>query len=383
MAMKKYLRLLALLVIIGLFIMGQSGCTGCGGGGVTGDTTKPNVAITSPTNNSTVSGIVTIQATANDNVGVVKVEFYIDGNKVGEDTSSPYEYNWNTTQCTNGTHTITAKAYDNAGNVGESAAVTVNVNNTPRAVLIDDVHQNENNFDESTVTLFYATLISKLQSMGYTVSLASVAGFNPSISNYGIVLLPAPFLPYSDSETQALVSFVNAGGKLIIQGEWHSYGDSANTNLNNLSSALHAGITFNMNTVYDDTNCYSRTNYWPLISDFVSHPTTAGVNTIVLIASCSLSVQTPAIPIAYASSSAYTSASLSRGNGIGIGIKTPETKTKNGNIIVAAVAEIGTGKVIATGDVNLFCNDVYNISGGTPYINLYNNMTFFEDIINW
>ena len=28
--MKKYLRLLALLVILGLFVMGQSGCTGCG-----------------------------------------------------------------------------------------------------------------------------------------------------------------------------------------------------------------------------------------------------------------------------------------------------------------------------------------------------------------
>jgi hypothetical protein len=219
--------------------------------------------------------------------------------------------------------------------------------------------------------------------MGYTVNLASVAGFNPSISNYGIVLLPAPFQPYSDSETQALVSFVNAGGKLIMQGEWCPYGYSANTNLNNLSSALHAGITFNMDIVYDDTNCYSRNNYWPLISDFVSHPTTAGVNTIVLLASCSLSVQTPAIPIAYASSSAYTSASLSRGNSIGIGIKTPETKTKNGNIIVASVAEIGTGKVIAIGDINLFWDDVNNISGGTPYINLYNNMTFFENILNW
>ena len=69
--------------------MGQSGCTGCGGGGVIGDTTKPNVAIASPADGSTVSGTVTVRATANDNVGVVKVEFYIDGQKKGEDTSSP------------------------------------------------------------------------------------------------------------------------------------------------------------------------------------------------------------------------------------------------------------------------------------------------------
>jgi hypothetical protein len=368
--MKKYSRLLALLVILSLFVMGQSGCTGCGGGGVTGDTTDPNVAITSPANNSTVSGTVTIQVTATDNVGVVKVEFYIDMNKVGEDTSPPYEYNWNTTSYTNGTHIIQATATDNAGNIGASAIVTVNINNAPRAVLIDDIHQNFHSFGEYSVTQVYATLISKLQSMGYMVRLASVVGFNPSISNYSIVLLPVPFLPYSDSEIQALVSFVNAGGKLIMQGNSYLTGDPTNTNLNNLSNALHAGITFNMDIVLDYTNNFGGSNQfpfyqWPLISDFVSHPTTAGVNTIVLFTSCSLSAQTPAIPIAYASSSAYTSASLSRGN-----------------IIVAAVAEIGRGKVIAIGDVHLFCDDVGNILGNSP-INLYNNMTFFENIINW
>ena len=123
--MKKYSKLLALFVIISLFIMGQAGCPGCR------DTTKPNVAITYPANNSTVSGIVTIRATATDNVGVVKVEFYIDGQKVGEDTSSPYEYSWNTDNLQyNSTHTIQAKAYDNAGNVGESPQITVTIGDT-------------------------------------------------------------------------------------------------------------------------------------------------------------------------------------------------------------------------------------------------------------
>jgi len=127
--MKKYLRLLALLVILGLFVMGQSGCTGCGGS--TADTTKPSVLISSPADGSTVSDAVTVRATATDNVGVVKVEFYIDGSKVGEDASSPYEYSWNTDTLTYGsTHTIQAKAYDNAGNVGESPQITVTIGDT-------------------------------------------------------------------------------------------------------------------------------------------------------------------------------------------------------------------------------------------------------------
>jgi len=127
--MKKYLRLMVLLVILGLFVMGQSGCTGCGGSPA--DTTKPSALISSPADGSTVSGTVTVRATATDNVGVVKVEFYIDGNKVGEDTSSPYEYSWNTDTLTYGsTHTIQAKAYDNAGNVGESPQITVTIGDT-------------------------------------------------------------------------------------------------------------------------------------------------------------------------------------------------------------------------------------------------------------
>jgi murein DD-endopeptidase MepM/ murein hydrolase activator NlpD len=145
--MKKYLKLLGLLLVLGLFIMGQAGCPGCR------DTTKPNVAITSPTNNSTVSGIVTIQATANDNVGVVKVEFYIDGNKVGEDTSSPYEYNWDTDNLQyNSTHTIQAKAYDNAGNVGESPVITVTIGD-PNAPEVTITNPHNGDTVSGTVTI--------------------------------------------------------------------------------------------------------------------------------------------------------------------------------------------------------------------------------------
>jgi len=139
--MKKYLKLLGLLLVLSLFIMGQAGCPGCGGG----DTTKPNVIITSPANNSTVSGTVTVKATATDNVEVVKIEFYIDGQKVGEDTSSPYEYSWNTDTLTFGsTHTIQAKAYDNAGNVGESPVITVTIGDSNKPeVTITNPHNGD------------------------------------------------------------------------------------------------------------------------------------------------------------------------------------------------------------------------------------------------
>ena len=91
------------------------------------DTQAPSVSLTNPTDSSSVSGNVSIQASASDNVGVTQVEFYVDGTLRATDTSSSYAYSWDTSQEANGDHTILAKAYDAAGNVGMSSQITVTV----------------------------------------------------------------------------------------------------------------------------------------------------------------------------------------------------------------------------------------------------------------
>ena len=93
------------------------------------DTTPPSVSISSPANGVTVSSTVTVQASASDNVGVTKVEFYLDGFLQTTDTTSPYTWSWNTASSTNGSHTLSAKAYDAAGNMGGSSNVSVTVSN--------------------------------------------------------------------------------------------------------------------------------------------------------------------------------------------------------------------------------------------------------------
>jgi len=96
----------------------------------TGDTTAPAVSVTAPTGGSTVSGSVTVTATASDNVGVSKVEFYVNGALQATDTASPYSFSWNTASLSDGSYTLTAKAYDAAGNIGTSSSVSVTVKNT-------------------------------------------------------------------------------------------------------------------------------------------------------------------------------------------------------------------------------------------------------------
>lgn len=91
-----------------------------------GDTTAPTVSASE----SGSSGTITLSATASDNVGVSKVEFYVDNALKGTDTSSPYSMTLNSTTLTNGTHSLVARAFDAANNSKDSAAVSFSVNNT-------------------------------------------------------------------------------------------------------------------------------------------------------------------------------------------------------------------------------------------------------------
>ena len=68
--------------------------------------------------------MVTIEVNASDNEsGIDHVEFFIDGVSKSTDTSAPYSYDWREIQ--SGKHTITVKAYDNAGNNATSPDLLV------------------------------------------------------------------------------------------------------------------------------------------------------------------------------------------------------------------------------------------------------------------
>jgi chitodextrinase len=102
------------------------------------DTIVPVVSMTSPAQGATVSGsAVALVSTATDNVGVTKVEFYRGTTLITTDTTgsgtgnSTFDVAWDTTSLASGTYSITAKAYDAAGNSATSGAISVVVNNAP------------------------------------------------------------------------------------------------------------------------------------------------------------------------------------------------------------------------------------------------------------
>lgn len=95
-----------------------------------GDTISPSISLTSPANGLTVTGAISLAATASDNVGVAKVEFYIDGGLVGTDMTSPYSISWNSAGVNDGPHTAYAKAFDGAGNSANSAEAAISALNS-------------------------------------------------------------------------------------------------------------------------------------------------------------------------------------------------------------------------------------------------------------
>lgn len=101
------------------------------------DTTAPTATLgTVP---ATLTGTVTLTATASDDVGVAIVRFRVNGTVVGSDTSAPYSFDWNTTTVADGAVTIVAEAQDGAGNVGTSAAANATVANGPAPFTYSEI----------------------------------------------------------------------------------------------------------------------------------------------------------------------------------------------------------------------------------------------------
>ena len=98
------------------------------------DTSAPTVSIVLPANNDTLSGTVSISASASDNVGISKVEFYLDGILKATSNGDYYGYLLDTLTIADGTHSIAAKAYDAAGNIGQSGEILISISNVPPPV---------------------------------------------------------------------------------------------------------------------------------------------------------------------------------------------------------------------------------------------------------
>src|SRR2546427_879 len=82
------------------------------------DVTAPSVSITSPADGATVArrSTVTIRAGASDDVGVTRVEFYVDGRLQCSVGTAPYTCAWSVPPANKRSSSLYAVAFDAAEN---------------------------------------------------------------------------------------------------------------------------------------------------------------------------------------------------------------------------------------------------------------------------
>ena len=204
-------------------------------GTATGDTTAPTVTASE----SGTNGTITLNATATDNVGVSKVEFYVDSVLKGTATAAPYTLSLNSTTLANGSHSYVAKAYDAAGNIGSSSAVSFSINNPVPDTTAPTVTASESG-SSGTITLsatasdnvgvskveFYidGTLKSTLTAAPYSTALNST-----TLSNGSHSLVAKAYDAAGNIGTSSTVTFsVNntVSKQLIVNGGFESASSS-------------------------------------------------------------------------------------------------------------------------------------------------------------
>jgi len=111
------------------------GCAGKGDGeAAPSDTQPPSVTFSSPAAGATVGGTATISGTASDDAGVTLVELQVDSDAWAAVTgTNSWSYSLGTATLSNGSHTLTARASDSAGNRGTTTR-SITVSNTTAPV---------------------------------------------------------------------------------------------------------------------------------------------------------------------------------------------------------------------------------------------------------
>ena len=127
------------------------------------DTVAPSVNIFTPTNGSTVSGLVSVDINASDDIAVKEVSLFANGKLVGSDGTAPYQFSWNSAGVADGSVILSATASDTASNQGTSANVGVTVKN--QATVTDNA--------PPSISITSPTNAAKIPSGNVTVSVTA------------------------------------------------------------------------------------------------------------------------------------------------------------------------------------------------------------------
>lgn len=99
---------------------GSTGASAAASYVVYADGSAPTVSVDWPSDGAILAAKpMSLSASAYDDGGIARVEFLVNGQLIGSSTAAPYQVRWNPKKA-KGQQTITARAFDNAGNSSEA-----------------------------------------------------------------------------------------------------------------------------------------------------------------------------------------------------------------------------------------------------------------------
>lgn len=188
------------------------------------------------------------------------------------------------------------------------------------------------------------------------------------LENVDLLVLGNPINDYfSNIEIKDIVNYVRTGGNLILVSE---YGADylQKTNLNDIAPKF--GILFEKNLIKEqNTNNHNRSSILH-IQNFPKNNIINGLREVVIGGSCSLFLNKSAKPLLQTDQNNFWSEIFKNSSEEWI-------KDKEQQHTLAAYSEFGQGKVVAFGDIDIFCSDD-NIG-----INTLDNQKFLHNIFTW
>jgi uncharacterized membrane protein len=189
---------------------------------------------------------------------------------------------------------------------------------------------------------FYSSLVTTLGAYGYAVDTTAAGLATVDLSQYDTLVLNlsgAWDTAYTAGEVDIITSFVDAGGGLLIMGDW-----SGTPNSNLQPVATEFGTTL------------GGANVTSPIGNFSSHPIFDGVSSITLGTGGALAAAAPSLALAWDSS----------------------------DRIAVNAAGYGDGRMVAIGDVDLWGNGYLDDTDNTQFaINVFDWLSSSQKRVMW
>ncbi len=232
---------------------------------------------------------------------------------------------------------------------------TTNINVEPKLVFVDCAHGNKDYFTGR----FAGMKMDLFQNYGFQLKSINKAITFDTIKDSFMVMMPHPTTAYTSEELGALAKFTKAGGSILMFGQ-SDYSNKSHPEIQNkVLAAIGSNIRFNDDQVCDPTNNIGAPFRF-FVTKFPSSITGDEMSKLLFRTCCSLvnannsalKTQGRVTVVAMGDEDSYTQEADEKNDGY---------KYSAGNIPVAAVEDLGVGRVGCIGE-NTYQDGLY---GGT------------------